>query len=549
MVDSAAAETHSYTYDNAYRVQRDTQGTRGYIDYTYNSADRISTYSVQNGPNAIYTYYDNGSLKTITWSAISGQFTYQYNLRGQYNSITFPNGQHRDFSYDDQGRLTQIANIHPSAGNLATYTYGYDVDHATGQNTMLGQRTSMNATVPAQGFSNHQTKYYYDNSYQLKQADYPNVAPFSGEVHQWTYDAIGNRLTNTINSTTQNYTYFLNGSSQNTQKLQSDSVYTYTDDNNGSALTKTGSEGTYNFTWDKDNQLTNLTGPSVTGTYAYDYKGRRRSKDSGGGATTMLYGGQNLIAERGTLSADFLFGPGIDEPLAMVRSTTQYYFVTDGLGSINVMNDSVGSVQNSYVFDSWGVTRGQTIPVSNPFTYTARETAEAGLLYYRARYYSHAIGRFASEDPIGFEGGTNFYAYAFNDPVRRTDPFGLSPEPPVPPGCIAITGWKEWASDEALLNETKDWHLKSVITKESPPGKVVECLCVWHLRGIKQVWLIWSIKARMLKCGDCPSYYQMQLWNSDSILNRYLWKNEDRTIPGPIINNKCDCRAMPPPLV
>lgn len=49
-----------------------------------------------------------------------------------------------------------------------------------------------------------------------------------------------------------------------------------------------------------------------------------------------------------------------------------------------------------------------------------------GLYYYRARYYDPAVGRFISEDPIGFADGENFYLYAGNDPVGITDPFGLS---------------------------------------------------------------------------------------------------------------------------
>jgi hypothetical protein len=45
--------------------------------------------------------------------------------------------------------------------------------------------------------------------------------------------------------------------------------------------------------------------------------------------------------------------------------------------------------------------------------------------YYRARYYDPKIGRFISEDPIGFRGGANFYAYAQGNPVLFADPNGL----------------------------------------------------------------------------------------------------------------------------
>lgn len=45
--------------------------------------------------------------------------------------------------------------------------------------------------------------------------------------------------------------------------------------------------------------------------------------------------------------------------------------------------------------------------------------------HYRARYYDPAGGRFLSEDPIKFGGGTNFYGYAGNDPVGFRDATGL----------------------------------------------------------------------------------------------------------------------------
>jgi len=44
--------------------------------------------------------------------------------------------------------------------------------------------------------------------------------------------------------------------------------------------------------------------------------------------------------------------------------------------------------------------------------------------YYRARYYDPEIGRFVSEDPLGFEAGINFYAYVGNNPINRNDPSG-----------------------------------------------------------------------------------------------------------------------------
>jgi len=76
---------------------------------------------------------------------------------------------------------------------------------------------------------------------------------------------------------------------------------------------------------------------------------------------------------------------------------------------------------------------GVSAPASDfLFSYAGREVESAtGLSYNRARFYDPAVGRFVSEDPIGFDAGdANLYRYVGNEPTSSTDPSGLVKLPP-----------------------------------------------------------------------------------------------------------------------
>ena len=63
--------------------------------------------------------------------------------------------------------------------------------------------------------------------------------------------------------------------------------------------------------------------------------------------------------------------------------------------------------------------------VFNPYLFTGRKIDPFSSLYnHRNRMMNPRLGRFISKDAIGFSGGLNLWAYARNNPLLYTDPFG-----------------------------------------------------------------------------------------------------------------------------
>lgn len=433
---SSPSETSSTTYDASFRVTSQTQGTRGAVSYTYTADNRRATQSVAGAATTTYGYYPDGSVRTIAWSPVSGTFKFDYTLTGQTQTITFPNGQTRSYGYDDQGRVTQVANVHPSAGNLATFAYGYDVDPFTSQANRLGRRTTVAANVPALGLTNALTRYAYDTLYQLTRADYPG-----GDSATWTYDANGNRTSASLNGTVSTFTYnTFGGNALNSEQLQSDGAAAFTYDANGSRTARTATGASYTYSHDYEKRLRSINGAVAAG-YSYDFRGRRTVRTVNGAMTTFVYSDLDLVAENGAASAEYVYAPGIDAPLAMVRNGTVYYYDVDALGSVVAVNDAAGNVSNSYAYDAWGTFRARNETVANPFGFAARETGEGGYNYNRTRYYDPSIGAFESVDlligwtaeayAIGkrpLPGAFPEYRYADNQPTMARDPLGLAPD-------------------------------------------------------------------------------------------------------------------------
>jgi len=165
------------------------------------------------------------------------------------------------------------------------------------------------------------------------------------------------------------------------------------------------SNGTDGYAWDARNHLVSTLSGA---TFQYDAFDRRTSKTTGGTTTSFLYDGANVVQEviGGTNTANSLTGR-IDEVFQRTDSAGAQSFVTDALRSALALTDSTGALQTQYTYEPFGNTTASGAATTNSFAYTGRELDATGLYFYRGRYYNPQLGRFISEDPIGFRGGIN----------------------------------------------------------------------------------------------------------------------------------------------
>jgi RHS repeat-associated protein len=164
--------------------------------------------------------------------------------------------------------------------------------------------------------------------------------------------------------------------------------------------------------------------------YTYDVNNQRISKNVNGVVERYVLD-QNQIAlvfdGQGVQKSRYLYGNQVDQVLAEETGTSVRWFLADEQGTIKDVVDNVGTAIDHIAYDSFGRIVNQTSAIDLRFAYTGREwDGEAGQYYYRARYYDPMIGRFISEDPLGFGGGdTNIYRYVDNSSTNHTDPSGL----------------------------------------------------------------------------------------------------------------------------
>ncbi|MEJ5311827.1 MAG: RHS repeat-associated core domain-containing protein [Anaerolineae bacterium] len=116
--------------------------------------------------------------------------------------------------------------------------------------------------------------------------------------------------------------------------------------------------------------------------------------------------------------------------LRVISSTGNvlYYLHGDHLGSVSLVTNQAQAVVSRQMYSPYGTVRWSQGAPPTDIGFTGQRADATGLMFYQARYYSAALGRFIQADTIvpspANPQSLNRYSYVLNSPLRYTDPTG-----------------------------------------------------------------------------------------------------------------------------
>lgn len=390
------AGTVTFGYDNRGRVTSTTDVFGHTLNYEYEYTPTVNQnrLKLDGAMYAVYNFDDANRLINLVNSADSSTISFGYDNEDKLTSRTYPNGVATTYEYDDMDRLGRLKDVGPT-GTLFDRQYSYN-----------------NASQISQIVDLTQERFFgYDNVDRLT-----SVANSGGQNENYSFDDVGNR-TSSHRSASYGYQPF--------NQLVATATENYGFDANGNTVRKSPVGRPWLYSWDHENRLTKASNIRQSVRYRYDALGRRVQRYTVGNKenTKFTYDGHDVLLDDndGTLTK-YQNGLGIDNKVQQTTGSVSSYLLADHLGSTNGIADTTGNLTASTGYDSFGNATNANFP--SRYQFTGREyDSLTKLHFYRARFYDANLGRFISEDPIGFGGGdVNLYGYVWNNPQHYSDP-------------------------------------------------------------------------------------------------------------------------------
>ena len=380
--------------------------------YGYNNASEVVSIQEPGGNCAAVPV--TGACSVVGYDDASG--VYQ---DGRRTKMTLPpsTGIVINYTYDNAGNLLTVK-AKKGASTVSSMTYTYTVGT---NDTNLRRSSNINGTA---------TNYGYDASNQLCWAGTGTgicTAPPSG-AQRWTYDAVGNRTQQTIGSTTTSYAY--NAANQLCATVTSGTPTcpsaNWTYDGNGNL---THNPTITSLVYNAKNQNTARTQSGTTTNFVYADVGN--SERTAAGATAQISDILGLASESNVRYLRDPSGTVLGERITSGASAGNYYFFTDGLGSVTHIVNSSGTYVRYYGYDAWGNTSIGSGTINSNIRYANGYADTNGLTKFGARYYDPTNGRWTQQDPAGNIDGPTA------TPTSPTTP----PTPPTQPVFSVLVTW------------------------------------------------------------------------------------------------------------
>jgi len=410
--------SYTFTWDSLNRLERKDDSRGRFMAFSFDKVGNILSKTTYQGSTTAYVYNAANRLVMLRNPDYT-QVDYQYDPAGRLLSRVTANGARLTQQFDANGWATQLSQFDATNNLVSQTSYTRDrVGNITSQTDAGGTNS-----------------YTLDALYRLMQADLPGTA--NDEL--FSYDKVGNRKTYTKGSLSQGSSTRFYNYTANTNRLVDIRIGSATGTVESSfahdfegRLTSQSGIGAKTLTWDAKGRVKTVGAES----YSYDPMDYRIGRSGSAlGNRSYFLEGEHLESEYSGdhLQAKYLRGSGVDELVAAWMYDTDsklkpFLFHHDQVTSVTAVTGHNGGTTQSIKYSAFGAVQSSTGSSPNRLKYTGREEDGTGLMYYRARYYDPAIGRFISEDPLGFASGDmSFYVYAANSPIDNNDPSGHNP--------------------------------------------------------------------------------------------------------------------------
>ena len=147
--------------------------------------------------------------------------------------------------------------------------------------------------------------------------------------------------------------------------------------------------------------------------------------------TKFAWSGGNVYADLSSSDAVIVrrLYDGVDQVVArMTPDGSVGWYLTDRLGSVQVITDGSGAVIDQIQYDAYGNIVSESNPsAGDRYKWDGYQfDVTTGLYFVGARVYNPGSGNWMEVDPLGFAAGqSNVNQYVGNDPTNDTDPLGL----------------------------------------------------------------------------------------------------------------------------